>query len=118
MGRRVRAELELATLDRAIRLGRDLPAGRWLSPNISPRLLTHVAELRGVLKRGNRPLIMEITEHVQIQDYEAVRAALQQFSPARISVDDAGSGFTNFAHIVDLQPDFVRSSSTSADAPL
>jgi len=102
------AELELATLDRAIRVGRDLPAGRWLSLNISPRLLTHVAELRGVLKRGNRPLIMEITEHVRIQDYEAVRAALQQFSPARISVDDAGSGFTNFAHIVDLQPDFVK----------
>jgi PAS domain S-box-containing protein len=102
------AELELATLDRAIRVGRDLPPGRWLSVNISPRLLTHVAELHGVLTRGNRPLILEITEHVQIPDYGAVRAALQQFSPARISVDDAGSGFTNFAHIVDLQPDFVK----------
>jgi PAS domain S-box-containing protein len=101
-------ELELATIDRAIRVGRDLPAGRWLSVNISPRLLTHPAELREVLKRGNRPLILEITEHVQILDYGAVRAALQQFSPARISVDDAGSGFTNFAHIVDLQPDFVK----------
>jgi PAS domain S-box-containing protein len=101
-------ELELATLDRAIRVGRDLPTGRWLSVNISPRLLTHLAELRGVLTRGNRPLILEITEHVQIPDYRAVRAALQQFSPARISVDDAGSGFTNFAHIVDLQADFVK----------
>jgi PAS domain S-box-containing protein len=101
-------DLELATLDRAIRVGRDLPTGRWLSLNISPRLLTHLAELRGVLTRANRPLILEITEHVQIPDYAAVRAALQQFSPARISVDDAGSGFTNFAHIVDLQPDFVK----------
>ncbi|MFZ0168827.1 MAG: EAL domain-containing protein [Candidatus Dormiibacterota bacterium] len=101
-------ELELATLDRAIRVGRDLPSGRWLSVNVSPRLLTHVAELRAVLKRGNRPLILEITEHVKIPDYGAVRTALQRFSPARVSVDDAGSGFTNFAHIVDLQPDFVK----------
>jgi PAS domain S-box-containing protein len=102
------AELELATLDRAIRVGRDLPAGRWLSVNISPRLLTHLAELRSVLKLGNRPLVLEITEHVQIADYGAVRAALYEFRPALISVDDAGSGFTNFAHIVDLQPDFVK----------
>lgn len=101
-------ELELATLDLAIRVGRDLPSGRWLSVNVSPRLLTHVAELRAVLKRGNRPLILEITEHVQIPDYGAIRTALQRFSPARVSVDDAGSGFTNFAHIVDLQPDFVK----------
>lgn len=43
-----------------------------------------------------------------ISDYPAVREALQKLSPARISVDDAGAGFTNFAHIVDLQADFVK----------
>jgi EAL domain-containing protein (putative c-di-GMP-specific phosphodiesterase class I) len=101
-------ELELATLDRAILVGRDLPSGRWLSVNISPRLLTHLAALRRILTRGNRPIVLEITEHVQIPDYGAIRMTLQKLSPARISVDDAGSGFTNFAHIVDLQPDFVK----------
>jgi EAL domain-containing protein (putative c-di-GMP-specific phosphodiesterase class I) len=52
--------------------------------------------------------VLEITEHELISDYSSVREALQQFSPARISVDDAGAGFTNFAHIVDLQADFVK----------
>jgi PAS domain S-box-containing protein len=102
------AELELATLDRAIRIAKGLPSGRWLSVNISPRLLSHLDEIRRVLAQANRPLVLEITEHELISDYSSVREALQQFSPARISVDDAGAGFTNFAHIVDLQADFVK----------
>ena len=101
-------ELELATLDRAIRVGRDLPAGRWLNVNISPGLLTRPAELRAVLDAANRPLVLEITEHELITDYGAVREALHQLSPIRIAVDDAGAGIANFAHIVDLQPDFVK----------
>jgi PAS domain S-box-containing protein len=101
-------DLELATLDRAILVGRDLPPGRWLSVNLSPRLLTHLDEIRGVLSHSNRPLVLEITEHELIPEYLAVREALQQFSPARTAVDDAGAGFTNFAHIVDLRPDFVK----------
>lgn len=101
-------ELELATLDRAVRIAEDLPTGRWLSVNLSPRLLDHLDQIRGVLKQANRPLVLEITEHALISDYPAVREALQKFSPARISVDDAGAGFSNFAHIVDLKADFVK----------
>lgn len=101
-------ELELATLDRAIRAGRDLPIGRWLSVNISPGLLTHIAELQAILDVANRPLVLEITEHEVISDYRAVREALHRLSPSRIAVDDAGAGIANFAHIVDLQADFVK----------
>lgn len=102
------AELELATLERSVCVAKSLPAGRWLSVNLSPRLLNHLDEIRGILDQANRPLVLEITEHELISDYPAVREALQKLSPARISVDDAGAGFTNFAHIVDLQADFVK----------
>jgi PAS domain S-box-containing protein len=101
-------ELELATLDRAVRIAKNLPPGRWLSVNLSPRLLHHLDAIRGILDQANRPLVLEITEHELISDYVAVREALHKLSPARISVDDAGAGFTNFAHIVDLQADFVK----------
>ena len=101
-------ELELATLDRAIRIAADLPAGRWLSVNMSPRLLDHLDEIRAVLKQADRPLVIEVTERELISNYTAVREALQQFSPVRIAVDDAGAGFSNFAHIVDLKADFVK----------
>lgn len=102
------ADLEFATLDRAIEVGRDLPTGRWLNVNISPKLLSHPAKLRAILDQANRPLVLEITEHEVITDYRAVREALQQLSPIRIAVDDAGAGIANFAHIVDLQPDIVK----------
>lgn len=98
----------MATLDRTIRIAEDLPAGRWLSVNRSPRLLDHLDEIRAVLKHADRPLVIEVTEHELISNYTAVREALQQFSPARIAVDDAGAGFSNFAHIVDLKADFVK----------
>jgi EAL domain-containing protein (putative c-di-GMP-specific phosphodiesterase class I) len=51
---------------------------------------------------------VEVTEHELITDYGAVREALKELGPIRIAVDDAGSGIANFAHIVDLQPDFVK----------
>jgi PAS domain S-box-containing protein len=100
--------LELATMHQAIRIAEGLPSDRWLSVNISPRLLNHFDEVQRVLAKANRPLVLEVTEHELISDYATVREALQHFSPARISVDDAGAGFTNFAHIVDLQADFVK----------
>jgi EAL domain-containing protein (putative c-di-GMP-specific phosphodiesterase class I) len=102
------ADLEFATLDRAIQVGRDLPTGRWLNVNISPKLLGQPAKLRAILDQANRALVLEITEHEVITDYRAVRKALQQLSPIRIAVDDAGAGIANFAHIVDLQPDIVK----------
>lgn len=102
------AELEFATLERAIRLGRRLPPKGWLNLNLSPRLLTHATKLQAVLSQADRPLVLEITEHDVISDYQAVRQALLLLRPIRIAVDDAGAGIANFAHIVNLQADFVK----------
>ena len=103
------AELELATLDTAITLARGLPAGRWLDVNVSPRLLGDPGRVRPVLAKADRPLIVEITEHDPVADYRALRAALGLLGGSvRTAVDDAGSGIANFAHIVELRPDFVK----------
>jgi len=101
-------ELELATLSRSIHVGRQLPTGLWLNVNVSPRLLAHRAELGAILDEARRPLVLEITEHEVITDYQGVREALRKLSPLRIAVDDAGAGIANFEHIVELQPDFVK----------
>jgi len=39
-----------------------------------------------------RPLVVEITEHVVVEDYAAVRDAVGSRPGVRISVDDAGAG--------------------------
>ena len=103
------AELELATLGAAIAAATGLPAGAWLSLNASPGLLTGSRRLGGVLRASDRPVVLEVTEHVPVDDYAALRAALGRIRPSvRVAVDDAGAGVANFGHIVELRPAFVK----------
>jgi EAL domain-containing protein (putative c-di-GMP-specific phosphodiesterase class I) len=102
-------ELELATLKAAILAAAGLPRGSWLSLNVSPALVTTEKRLAKLLRLADRPLVLEITEHVPVADYAALRAAIGQLRPAvRLAVDDAGSGTANLSHIVELRPAFVK----------
>ncbi len=102
-------ELELATLEAAVEASRRLPAGLWLDINLSPRLLLESDRIRHILAEVGRPIVVEITEHDVIGDYEAVRDAVRQLGKdARLAVDDAGAGVANFGHIIELSPDFVK----------
>ena len=102
-------ELELRTLELAVRAGHDLPLGAWLSLNVSPGLIVEAAGLAHVLAARDRPVVLEITEHVAIDDYRAVRSAIDRFGPdVRVAVDDAGAGIANFSHLVELRPQLVK----------
>ncbi len=103
------AELELATLAAAVEAGKQLPAGAWLDLNVSPRLLAEPGRLREILWEAGRPLVLEVTEHELIDDYDVVREAVRELGhDIRLAVDDAGAGVANFGHIIDLRPDFVK----------
>ncbi len=102
-------ELELRTLEAAIRSSHDLPIGTWLSLNVSPRLVVEATGLARVLGDRDRPLVLEITEHVAIDDYRAVRSAIDRLgADVRVAVDDAGAGIANFSHLVELRPRLVK----------
>lgn len=102
-------ELELATLTAAIAAATQLPSGRWLDVNVSPSLLDDPDRLRDVLDTADRPIVLEITEHEVVADYDAFRAAVRSLGrEVRLAVDDAGAGVANFGHIIDLGPDFVK----------
>jgi len=103
--------LELACVREAISAARRLPrAHGWLSVNVSPAVLLEAtrplaAELRG----AERPVVLELTEHVVIDDYARVRRALSELGPSiRLAVDDAGAGFASLRHILELRPAFVK----------
>lgn len=102
-------ELELATLSAAVAAARCLPSGVFLDLNASPRLLAYPEQLRDTLCSAGRPLVLEITEHEAIDDYDALRDAIRSLGRnIRVAVDDAGAGVANFGHIIDLRPDFVK----------
>ena len=102
-------ELESACLSAAMEVSAELPGSGWLSLNVSPDLLLEGERLKHCLRRRSRPVVLEVTEHVAIEDYKAVRAAVAGVGPdIRIAVDDAGAGFASFRHILELRPEYVK----------
>jgi PAS domain S-box-containing protein len=100
--------LEMATLRAALEAALALPPDAYLSLNVSPGLITSGA-LRPLFAGLARPLVLEITEHVAIDDYAALRSELAVLGPTvRLAVDDAGAGYASFRHILELAPSFVK----------
>jgi EAL domain-containing protein (putative c-di-GMP-specific phosphodiesterase class I)/CheY-like chemotaxis protein len=101
--------LERATVAEAIKVAASLPPDVALSVNVSPDVLQHDKELPEIIARARRPMIIELTEHERIDDYDAVRAAFARLGPTvRLAVDDAGSGYASLRHILSLQPSYVK----------
>jgi PAS domain S-box-containing protein len=103
-------DLELATIEAAASAARTrLPPGLWLNVNISPRLLLKATELCDILATAGHPVVVEVTEHEVVTDYDGVRNAVRRLGKdVRLAVDDAGAGVANFGHIIELGSDFVK----------
>lgn len=94
----------LAAADRAA----DLPGTGFLSVNLSPAALDRdlLVELQC---RARRPLVVELTEHVAVEDYDHVRSVIDGLRPrVRLAVDDAGAGYASLRHVLELRPDVVK----------
>jgi EAL domain-containing protein (putative c-di-GMP-specific phosphodiesterase class I) len=102
-------EYELATIRRALADGASLPADAFLSINVSPDfVLAGDRRFRQLIKAFGRPLVLELTEHVPIDDYSLVRKALAKLGGVGIAVDDAGAGYASLRHILELRPTFAK----------
>ncbi|MBN2896231.1 MAG: GGDEF domain-containing protein [Campylobacterales bacterium] len=55
-------------------------------------------------------VIFEIVESDAIDNYEAIRTFVARFRRigVRFAIDDFGSGYANFAHIMELEPDYLK----------
>jgi EAL domain-containing protein (putative c-di-GMP-specific phosphodiesterase class I) len=102
-------DLEAACLTAALHAAKALPKDAWVSLNVSPDLILQSDRLVGLLGGGSRRIVLEITEHAKIHDYEAVRRAVARLGPAiSLAVDDAGAGFASLRHIIELRPRFLK----------
>lgn len=101
--------LEHAAVAQAMRQQDTLPDGVYMTVNVSPRLLVSDA-LREFAHASVDRLVLEVTEHAAVEDYEALRDALAPWRErgARLAVDDAGAGFASLRHILRLEPDFIK----------
>jgi EAL domain-containing protein (putative c-di-GMP-specific phosphodiesterase class I) len=104
-------DLEIATLKAIIDASQTLPPDCWLSVNSSPHLLTDTETLSRILgaTATTRPIVIELSEHELITDYESISASLGRLGPNySLAVDDAGAGFASLRHILEARPAYVK----------
>jgi EAL domain-containing protein (putative c-di-GMP-specific phosphodiesterase class I)/CheY-like chemotaxis protein len=103
-------DLELATLGVALKTAGQLPDGVYLSVNLSPATMTS-PRFREVLDGFPLDrLVVEVTEHAPVDDYDVLDAAVAPLRAAgcRLAVDDVGAGFSSLRHILRLAPDVIK----------
>lgn len=108
IGLGIRLELNaiLTALDELRRVDGDF----YVSLNVSPETIVG-GEILGYLDGiPHHRLVLEITEHSHVEDYQPL---LEQLAPLRalgirIAVDDAGAGYASMRHVLATRPDFIK----------
>lgn len=83
----------------------------FLAVNVSPVVVsTPGIHLCLAARPRGCKLVVELTEHDSIDDYQSIRAGIRQLREAgiRVAIDDVGSGYASMRHVVDLQPDIIK----------
>jgi EAL domain-containing protein (putative c-di-GMP-specific phosphodiesterase class I)/ActR/RegA family two-component response regulator len=102
--------LEISAVAAALRSLSDVPSSLPIGINVSPStaISPRLRELLGCYP-GER-IILEITEHVPVADYDELLPALRGFRErgVQVAVDDAGAGFAGLQHILRLSPEIIK----------
>ncbi|HET9852888.1 MAG TPA: EAL domain-containing protein [Candidatus Limnocylindrales bacterium] len=101
--------LQRATVAAAIEGAASLDPAVELNVNLSGDAIQHETSFQELFTSSGRTIVVELTEHERIDDYDAVRSALANLGPTvRLAIDDAGSGFASLRHIFALKPAYVK----------
>ena len=102
-------QLELTTVRQALHSLPLIPSSTFLAVNCSHRAAVS-RELASILSVEPGRVVVEITEHEAIEDYELLlpRLADLRASGVRVAIDDAGAGFASLRHTLRIAPDIVK----------
>ncbi|MGZ8629548.1 MAG: EAL domain-containing protein [Actinomycetota bacterium] len=102
-------QLELTTVAQALRALPSIAPGMYLAVNCSHRAAVS-SELAELLTPHAARLVLEITEHEAVEDYDHLVAGLAPLRAlgARVAIDDAGAGFASLRHTLRIAPDIVK----------
>ncbi len=76
---------------------------------VDPEISAHILEkLRNF--SDPRRVILELTESENIEDYERVNSFIANAKRlgTKLAIDDFGSGYSNFDHLISLHADFIK----------
>ena len=86
-----------------------LPPRAYLSVNCSHRA-ARLGDLLSLLAPVAERMVVEITEHEAVDDYDELARALAPLRElgVRIAIDDAGAGYASLRHTLQIAPDIVK----------
>jgi len=103
-------ELEWMAAMSALRYFDTAPPDLFLTINMSPATVLHLAEEDLCIESRCPRIVIELTEHAPVEDYGPLHRALDSIRGrgARLSADDLGSGYAGFRHLFRLKPDVIK----------
>lgn len=103
-------DLERLAVERAVQGSASLPEDLSLAVNVSPAGLLAGIVAHGLDGIDPSRLVVEVTEHAVIDDYDELHAAMEELRSrgTRLAVDDVGAGFASMRHVLRLTPDVVK----------
>jgi EAL domain-containing protein (putative c-di-GMP-specific phosphodiesterase class I) len=84
---------------------------QYLGINMSPEAALVLAPvLDPDLAPPLHRLVLEITEHAEVDSYATLGEALRPLRDGglRLAIDDAGAGYASLRHVIELQPDVIK----------
>jgi EAL domain-containing protein (putative c-di-GMP-specific phosphodiesterase class I) len=102
--------LELFAIQRALSLLPDLPEPLCMGVNAGPATVGS-PELVTLLSASTPTrIIVELTEHVGVEDYPGLRSALKTVrrSGSRVALDDTGTGFASLSLLLEVAPELIK----------
>jgi PAS domain S-box-containing protein len=102
-------QLELLAVRVIARSLPQIPSDVGVTLNASPPTMAASGFMSSLGAQARR-VTVELTEHLQIEDYRDLRAALSPLQQAggKTAIDDFGAGYASLAHIVKLDPDWIK----------
>ena len=103
-------ELEMAAIRSALQNFDELPPDCYLSVNVSPETINDPSFINVFKGLSLDRLVLEITEHDIINDYEGFNDDVKQWRDqgVRLAVDDVGAGYSSLRHILEIDPDIIK----------
>lgn len=103
-------DLELAAIRAATEQLDRVPACAFMSVNASPATAVSAQLGRLLDDVPCDRLVLELTEHTQVEDYDTLLAGLDSLRRrgVRVAVDDTGAGYAGLRHLLQVRPNIVK----------
>jgi len=102
--------LELCAIEHALSLLPDLPKPLRMAVNAGPDTFCS-PELLDLLRTSTPGrVVVELTEHVGIEDISALHRACKALRTlgAEVAIDDTGTGFASLSLVLEVSPEFIK----------